>query len=124
MMKLPDSLQWMRHSEEGLQWLDRLPTLLGEVNELWSLRTEDPYLYPYAYSSLAVPATLADGTKAVLKLAFPDRESRYEADALLAWNGDGAVFVFAHDPARNALLLERCTPGSPLSGVKRSAEST
>jgi len=53
----------------------------------------------------------------VLKLAFPDRETRYEGDALRAWNGDGAVLLLAHDPTRNALLLERCTPGSPLSDV-------
>lgn len=115
MVKLPDGLAWMQQSQEGREWLDGLPALLGEVAERWSLRTDDAY--PGASVSLAMPATLADGTAAVLKLAFPHRESRYEAEALLAWNGNGAVLLLAHDPVRNALLLERCIPGSPLSDV-------
>jgi streptomycin 6-kinase len=68
-----------------------------------------------------MPAVLADGTEAVLKLAFPHRESRYEAEALAAWDGDGAVRLLAHDPDRHALLLERCTPGTPLSELDASA---
>jgi streptomycin 6-kinase len=54
---------------------------------------------------------------AVLKIQFPDRESGHEADALRLWDGDGAVRLLAHDQERHALLLERCTPGTPLSEV-------
>jgi streptomycin 6-kinase len=67
--------------------------------------------------SLPLAATRADGTSAVLKLQFPDRESEHEAEALRRWDGDGAIRLLAHDPARHALLLERCEPGSPLSDL-------
>src|SRR5437016_12820306 len=59
----------------------------------------------------------ADGSPAVLKVQFPHRESEHEAEALLRWNGQGAVRLFAHDPIHRALLLERCEPGDHLSTV-------
>jgi streptomycin 6-kinase len=43
-----------------------------------------------------------------------DVESEHEAEALHYWDGHGAVRLLAHDPARRALLLERCRPGTPL----------
>jgi streptomycin 6-kinase len=61
------------------------------------------------------PAELADGTKAVLKLAYPHRESEHEADALTLWDGDGAVRLLARDDAGFTMLIERCEPGTPLS---------
>lgn len=64
-----------------------------------------------------MPATLADGTDAVLKIAFPHRESEHEADALARWNGNGAVRLLAHDRERSALLIERCRPGTHLRAL-------
>jgi streptomycin 6-kinase len=51
----------------------------------------------------------------VLKIQWPHHESEHEAAALEVWNGDGAVQLLAHDAQRNALLLERCRPGTDLS---------
>lgn len=106
-------LDWLRASPEGSAWLERLPRLLQECAEEWSLRVEDPY--PYAFASLALPVTLPDGDGAVLKIQYPDRESEYEAAALARWDGDAAIRLIAHDAGRRALLLERCDPGTPLS---------
>lgn len=64
---------------------------------------------------LVMPVTGAGGLDAVLKLQFPDRESTYEAEALRAWDGRGAVHLLDHDPEHHALLLERLLPGTPLS---------
>ena len=50
----------------------------------------------------------------MLKLVHPHRESEHEADALRVWDGAGAVRLLAEDPERNALLLERCEPGTKL----------
>ena len=100
-------LDWLRELPEGRAWLERLPRLLDECREQWSLELEEPFAD--AYTSLAVPAG-----DVVLKIQFPDRESEHEADALAAWDGDGAVRLLAHDRARRALLLERCRPGLPL----------
>jgi len=33
----------------------------------------------------------------------------------VAWAGEGAVALLAHDPTRSALLLERCDPGTRLA---------
>ncbi|MET8350011.1 MULTISPECIES: aminoglycoside phosphotransferase family protein [unclassified Micromonospora] len=111
-MDLPEGLDWVRASPAGRAWLATLPTWLTECTERWSLRLGSPFRY--AYASLALPADLPDGTPAVLKLQYPDEDSRHEADALAHWDGDGAIRPLAHDPERRALLVERCQPGTPL----------
>ncbi|MFC4021669.1 aminoglycoside phosphotransferase family protein [Micromonospora sp. GCM10011542] len=111
-MEIPDEMAWVRGTPDGRDWLAELPRRLDECAQLWSLRLGPPF--PYAHASLALPAELADGTAAVLKLQFPDRESSHEADALAHWAGDGAVRLLAHDRPRRALLVERCQPGAPL----------
>jgi streptomycin 6-kinase len=103
-------LDRLRESDEGRAWLERLPRLLEECRDQWSLELEEPF--PYAYTAVAVPAG-----DLVLKLQFPDRESEHEAEALAAWKGDGAVRLLAHDPERHALLLERCLPGTSLNAL-------
>ncbi|MEV1017623.1 aminoglycoside phosphotransferase family protein [Micromonospora sp. NPDC049801] len=111
-MELPEGLGWVRASAVGRAWLTALPTLVAECAERWSLRLGPPFRY--AYASLALPADLPDGTAAVLKVQFPDEDSRYEAHALGHWAGDGAIRLLAHDPERRALLVERCRPGTSL----------
>lgn len=96
----------------GPDWLARLPRLLEECAERWSLRLGEPY--EYAFVSVALRAELPDGTPAVLKIGFPHRESEHEADALEHWNADGAVRLLDCDRQRHALLLERCEPGTTL----------
>ena len=112
-MKIPEGLSALGRSAQGRAWLDTVPARFDQAVERWSLRVGRPYAY--AYVSLAVPARLPDGTQAVLKLAFPHRESRHEAAALRLWGGEGAIRLLDHDPDSDALLLERCSPGTPLS---------
>ncbi len=112
-------LAWLTESPEGQAWLDELPSVLEACAEQWSLRLGEPY--PYAFASLALPATMPDGEPAVLKIQFPDRESEHEAAALAAWDGHGAVRLLSHDADRHALLLERCEPGTPLSLLEADA---
>jgi streptomycin 6-kinase len=112
-------LAWLEATPDGRAWLARLPGLVDECAGQWSLRVGSPF--PYAYASLALPATRPGGTEVVLKIQFPDRESEHEAAALAAWGGEGAVRLIAHDPERHALLLERCTPGTPLSDLEPDA---
>jgi streptomycin 6-kinase len=105
-------LAWAEKTEAGRAWLARLPRLVDECVENWSLALGTPF--PYAFASLAAPAVLPDGSEAVLKVCFPHRESEHEGDALRKWDGNGAVRLFAHDQERWALLLERCRPGKSL----------
>jgi streptomycin 6-kinase len=97
--------------------LDRLPQVAAECAEQWSLRLGKPF--PGSHVSLALPAQTADGGDAVLKICLPHRESEHEADALVRWNGNGAVRLLAYDRERWALLIERCRPGYPLTELGR-----
>ena len=87
--------------------------LAADVARDWNLRLGEHY--PPGAAGYAVRAELEDGTPAVLKIGIPHRESQQEADALERWDGDGAVRLLRRDDARNALLLERCEPGTYLS---------
>jgi streptomycin 6-kinase len=117
--RLPAGLGWLRRTDEGRSWLTSVPQLAAECAERWSLTLGEPY--PDAYVSVPLAATLPDGTLAVLKLQFPDRETEHEAEALRRWDGDGAIRLLDHDAVRHALLLERCVPGTPLAGAGQDA---
>ncbi|MFF0721155.1 aminoglycoside phosphotransferase family protein [Micromonospora sp. NPDC003816] len=111
-VRIPDELTWLRSMPGGPEWLAGLPERLTTCARHWSLRVGPPF--GHGTTSLVVPADLPDGTRAVLKLQFPDSESEHEATALHHWDGDGAVRLLAHDPDLRALLIERCDPGTPL----------
>ena len=96
------------------EWRARLPKLVVECAAQWQLELGAPFASGAV--SFAAPARRADGDDVVLKIGFAHRESEQEADALERWDGDGAVRLLARDDARHALLLERCEPGTFLSG--------
>ncbi|HXK23074.1 MAG TPA: aminoglycoside phosphotransferase family protein, partial [Myxococcota bacterium] len=93
-------------------WLDKLPGVVAELERRWSLRLGPPY-EDASYAWVA-PAERADGTLAVLKIGLPHFEADQEAEGLRFWAGAGAVRLLDSDRAVNALLLERCEPGTPL----------
>ena len=121
MIRVPDALEWWRQEPGGAEWLERLPRLAAECAEQWSLRLGEPFTGGNV--SLTVAAEGADGTPAVLKINFPDPESEQEADALAHYGGNGAVLLLAADPARRALLIERCRPGNQLWEVQDEDEA-
>jgi streptomycin 6-kinase len=116
---VPASLEHVRHLPGGAAWLDDLPGLVEAAVHRWDLRLGAPY--DDVYESMTFPADLPDGTAAVLKVRYPNRESEHEADALRAWNGNGAARLIDEDPDLHALLLERCVPGTPLSEAGQDA---
>lgn len=105
-------LIWLQGEEGGPEWLASLPRLVEACVEKWDLELREPF--PYACVSLVFPCTTPDGSDAVLKMQFPYCESEQEATALDLWDGDGAVHLLSRDQERNALLLERCIPGTGL----------
>jgi len=86
---------------------------VNEIAGRWSLTLGEPY--EQGSAGFTTRATLADGTPVVLKLVHPHRESEHEGDALRAWDGDGAIRLLEQEG--DALLLERCEPGTPLSAA-------
>jgi streptomycin 6-kinase len=122
MIEVPDRLSWWRERAGGATWLKALPRIAEECAEQWSLRLGKPF--GQGHVSLTMPARLADGKQAVLKLNFPEEESAHEADALLHWRGEGAVQLFELDRQRNALLVEHADPGTPLWEIADDEEAT
>jgi streptomycin 6-kinase len=113
LFEIPSALTWLQNSESGRDWFRELPSRVSRCAEKWQLRLQPPY--PQSFVSIVFPATLRDGTPAVLKVQWPHSESEYEHEALRLWNGNGAVMLFDFDPEEHALLLERCEPGDHLS---------
>jgi streptomycin 6-kinase len=98
-------------------WASRLPEAVRSVEAQWSLHVGKPFR-PEGSTAWVAPATTADGADVVVKIGWPHFEADHEADALRLWDGHGAVRVLAAQalPHATALLLERCVPGSSLSG--------
>lgn len=111
-LEIPTSLNWLESLVEGRAWLASLPATVGETAERWGLDLDQPLAGSHV--SLVLPAQNQD---LVVKIQFPDRESHAEAAALRLWGGNGAVLLLDHWVERNALLLERCVPGTHLSQV-------
>jgi streptomycin 6-kinase len=119
MLDVPDGLRWLEDEDGGAEWLAALPSTVETCLERWGLALDEPF--PVATEAYVSRVTRADGSSAVLKIAFPGRENTHEADALRTWNGDGAVRLFEDDREANALLIERCVPGTPLTAVGMDA---
>ncbi|GAA3769046.1 aminoglycoside phosphotransferase family protein [Micromonospora maritima] len=117
--EIPEGLRWVERTEVGRAWLAELPGRLADCVAEWELTLGPPFAY--AFASLALPAELPDGTRAVLKLQYPDDDSVHEATALAHWAGHGAIRLLAHDAGHRALLVERCDPGTPLHALPPDA---
>lgn len=114
MIEIPTGLDWWRQRPDGEAWLARLPRLVSECAELWSLRVGRAFAGSHV--SFVAPVERADGEPAVLKVYFPNLwENEREGAALAHWAGRGAVRLLDQDRERGALLIERCDPGTPLS---------
>jgi streptomycin 6-kinase len=70
------------------------------------------------------PATREDGSRAVLKIGFPDAEFLTEAAALRVFDGRGAVRLLEADLDRYCTLLERIEPGVSLLALSDDEEAT
>ena len=100
--------------QAGADWLDRLPELIAEIEERWSVRSKEPFHSSYHY---VVPVVRLDGTEVVLKMGVPNDDHRREVEALRIFGGRGAVRLLQDDPDRGAMMLERLKPGARLDEV-------
>jgi streptomycin 6-kinase len=98
---------------ELAEWLERLPTAVARLRDAWSLEL-GPAFDHEGFASWVAPVTRADGSSAVLKLGVPHMEAEHEAEGLRFWDGDGAVRLLDENRELDALLLERCEPGTTL----------
>ena len=110
------------YGAEGVKWLSRLPSIIADCAQRWSLRVMAPF-ESLSYHYVA-PAIRVDGTEVVLKVGIPTRELSAEVEALRLFNGQGAVQLIDVNIDQGALLVERLKPGTPLSSLVDDAQAT
>jgi streptomycin 6-kinase len=103
-----------RESPERRAWLEQLPDAIRELQARWALSLEAPFDGDEVSCAWVAPATRRDGSRAVLKLGMPHMEGEHELQGLRFWAGDPTVRLLNADEALNAMLLERCEPGTVL----------
>src|SRR3954453_16369942 len=120
-IRIPAALvEQCRGAPEQEAWLAALPAsiaLLSAAIPLLAARWELELGPPFegeGCGSWVAPATRADGSAAVLKLGLPHMEAAHEIDGLRFWAGDPTLHLLDADEEANALLLERCVPGTLL----------
>jgi streptomycin 6-kinase len=106
-----------RRDRDVCGWLAELPGLVADLAGRWSLEVGEPF-QPGGQCSWTAPVTGPAGTGLVLKVGFrfPGGEQRDEAAGLRLWDGHGAARLYAacETESAQALLIERCLPGTPL----------
>ena len=116
-VQIPESLaNSCSRTFERTAWLGALPELIDALRERWSLELGDPFQDEVSCSWVA-PATLSDGTRAVLKIGMPHMEGEHEIAALRLLDGNPTVRLLEADDEHNAMLLEHCEPGTSLREI-------
>ncbi|MGW8182307.1 MAG: aminoglycoside phosphotransferase family protein, partial [bacterium] len=105
----------------GRVWIEALPATLMEYAERWSLTLLPPFELSYNY---VAPVIRTDGSEAVLKLGFPNRELLSEMYALQHFEGRRMVRMLEADFEHQVFLLERIRPGVELATLKDEEQVT
>lgn len=117
-LTLPSSLAAsLRTTPEHAAWFDRLPDVLEILENRWSLTPDTPLNGEQPSCSYVAAVRTADGAAAVLKIGIPHMEAQHEIQGLRFWDGDPTVGLINSDDELNAMLLERCEPGTPLRAL-------
>jgi len=104
------------YGARGQQWLDHFSELAMEYVQRWKIKAlMSPY--PNESYSFVAPAVCEDGTAAVLKIGFPDRELRCQIENLRLCGGQGLVRLLESDEQQCAMLMEQILPGSTLESL-------
>jgi streptomycin 6-kinase len=106
----------------GVSWLDRLPANLRTLENRWALTLDPPFAHGSVSCAWVAPARRADGTSAVLKLGMAHLEGEHEIPGLRFWSGKEMVRLLEADEDLNAMLLERCEPGTSLAALPESEQ--
>ena len=112
---IPERLAATCHgAPERVAWLEQLPDAIRALQDTWSLSLGAPFDGNEVSCAWVALAVRSDGTRAVLKLGMPHMEGAHEIQGLRFWGGDPTVRLLDADESRNAMLLERCEPGTAL----------
>jgi streptomycin 6-kinase len=124
MIQIPDTFfrgTAGREGARGEDWLATLPQLVTDLMGRWDCVADGPVTHGGVGLIVPVRRPDADQRSAVLKVSFPHPGNVAEPDAFEAWDGRGAVRLYARDDAHFAMLLERAH-SSTLAEVSDSDE--
>ncbi|MEM7334263.1 MAG: aminoglycoside phosphotransferase family protein [Chloroflexota bacterium] len=110
------------YEEDGVGWLSQLPSLIKMMAQKWQLTVQRP-VDNLSYNYVA-HVTQANGTPAILKMGYPNRELFTEMDTLQIYEGNGMVRMLSADRENAAFLIDRISPGLELSDLKDDDEAT
>ncbi len=99
----------------GKKWLDKLPQLLLQLSEYWSLNDINT-LENLSYNYIASAMSPQFGP-CVLKISCDQQLIQNEHQVLKHFSGGGMVHVFDLYLEKNALLLQYATPGYLLNSI-------
>jgi streptomycin 6-kinase len=125
MFVIPDDFARARiayQGEEGVDWLNRLPTILATCERHWHITIGAPF--PNLSYNYVASATRQDGSPAVVKVCIPTGEFPQESEALRLFAGRGIAELLAWDDDYEAMLLEALQPGTTLSSVEDDEAAT
>lgn len=111
---MPETVVANVRTPEAARWLHDLPDTVDRLKARWGLTLGPVFDHADVSCSWVAPVGMSDGTQAVMKLGMPHMEGAHELDGLRFWNGDPTVRLIDFDADLNALLLERCVPGTSL----------
>jgi streptomycin 6-kinase len=113
---VPRNLREAAGADGRADWLARLPAAVAALARRWDLDVGGPF-EPGGSTAWVAPAASARFGDVVVKVGWRHDESADEAEGLRVWGGEGAVRVHAAEERDDTitLLLERCTPGTPLA---------
>ena len=104
------------HEDEGVAWLERLPSILAECERRWHISIQAPFAnLSFHYVARAIRA---DGTPVVVKACSPTDEFARESEALRLFGGCGMVQLLASDANDEVMLLEYLHPGTLLLTIE------
>jgi streptomycin 6-kinase len=110
---IPKSLrESCRKKPERREWLAQLPLVINKLTERWSLSLGAPFDGDEVSCSWVTLATRENGSTAIFKVGMPHMEGLQEIEGLRFWSGDGTVRLLEADDNYNAMLIERCVPGT------------
>lgn len=106
----------------GQQWLSEIPDIIKKYEEKWNLKVLPPYTLTYNY---VAPVILQNHQEAVIKIGMPwEEEFLNEMEALKLFNGDSVTKLLKEDRENYVMLIEKITPGTPLSTIDDDDRAT
>ena len=99
---------------ERQRWLAQLPHILAELQQRWALTLGQPFEGEEVSCAWVAPVKRQNGAPAILKVGIPHMEAEDEIEGLRFWAGNPTVELLGAEESLNAMLLERCQPGTHL----------